>query len=218
MAIELIDKIKPKNNGSFAMVDAEDVAMPDGTRLSEYNPGTGLPEVSASDNGKVLGVVNGNWQSVTPEIPEELPSVTNSDNGKVLAVVGGKWQSAVPEIPDVQSEIPVFNLAEKGLTALTLPEGQSVTETDTADIVEALCNGEVKFAVPVSMSGMEITAYLTMQGFTDGTGMYQCTTMIMTDALLFVMVVVKAGAIAVQVEPFTNFIDDYLRTALEGEY
>lgn len=35
MAIELIDKIKPKNNGGFVMVDAEDVAMPDGTRLSE---------------------------------------------------------------------------------------------------------------------------------------------------------------------------------------
>lgn len=67
MAIELIDKIKPKNNGSFAMVDAEDVAMPDGTRLSEYNPGTGLPDVTTSDNGKVLGVVNGVWKSVTAE-------------------------------------------------------------------------------------------------------------------------------------------------------
>ena len=33
MAIELIDKVKPKNNGSFAMVDACDVEMPDGTRL-----------------------------------------------------------------------------------------------------------------------------------------------------------------------------------------
>ena len=35
MAIELIDKIKPKNNGSFAMVDAVDVELPDGTRLAE---------------------------------------------------------------------------------------------------------------------------------------------------------------------------------------
>lgn len=40
MAIELIDKIKPKNNGSFAMVDAEDVAMPDGTRLNKVSFGT----------------------------------------------------------------------------------------------------------------------------------------------------------------------------------
>lgn len=37
MPITLIDKIKPKNGGSFPLVDAEDVLMPDGvTRLSEY--------------------------------------------------------------------------------------------------------------------------------------------------------------------------------------
>ena len=36
MAIELIAKIKPKNNQSFAMVDAEDVEMPDGSRLSDF--------------------------------------------------------------------------------------------------------------------------------------------------------------------------------------
>lgn len=33
MAIELIAKIKPKNNGSFAMVDAQDVEFEDGRRL-----------------------------------------------------------------------------------------------------------------------------------------------------------------------------------------
>lgn len=38
MAIELIDKIKPKNNGSFAMVDAGDVEMEDGTRLPDAIP------------------------------------------------------------------------------------------------------------------------------------------------------------------------------------
>ena len=36
MAIELIDTIKPKNNGSFPIVEAEDVLMPDGKRLDEY--------------------------------------------------------------------------------------------------------------------------------------------------------------------------------------
>lgn len=29
----IIDTFKPKNNGKFAVVEAEDVAMPDGTRL-----------------------------------------------------------------------------------------------------------------------------------------------------------------------------------------
>lgn len=36
MAIELIDTIKPKNNGRFPIVEAEDVLMPDGKRLDEY--------------------------------------------------------------------------------------------------------------------------------------------------------------------------------------
>ena len=35
MSIELIDKIKPKNNGSFSLVDACDVEMADGTRLED---------------------------------------------------------------------------------------------------------------------------------------------------------------------------------------
>lgn len=36
MAIDLIDKIKPKNNGTFAMVDAQDVQVDDaGKRLPE---------------------------------------------------------------------------------------------------------------------------------------------------------------------------------------
>lgn len=36
MSVEIIDKIKPKNNGDFPLVDAADVEMPDGKRLSEY--------------------------------------------------------------------------------------------------------------------------------------------------------------------------------------
>lgn len=37
MPIYLIDKVKPKNNGSFAMADAEDIAYKNG-RLPDYMP------------------------------------------------------------------------------------------------------------------------------------------------------------------------------------
>ena len=37
MPIELIDKIKPANNRTFALVDAEDIAFKEG-RLNEYMP------------------------------------------------------------------------------------------------------------------------------------------------------------------------------------
>ena len=30
-------------------------------------PGEGLPKVTAADNGKILKVVDGKWQAVTPE-------------------------------------------------------------------------------------------------------------------------------------------------------
>lgn len=37
MSVEVIDKIKPKNNADFPLVDAADIEMPDGTRLSEHD-------------------------------------------------------------------------------------------------------------------------------------------------------------------------------------
>ena len=37
MSVEVIDKIKPKNNGDFPLVDAADVEMPDGSRLSDHD-------------------------------------------------------------------------------------------------------------------------------------------------------------------------------------
>ena len=59
MSVEVIDKIKPKNNGDFALVDAVDVEMPDGTRLSDQDFSGGLPKVSEADEGKIFSVVDG---------------------------------------------------------------------------------------------------------------------------------------------------------------
>lgn len=50
MAIPLIDKIKPKNGGTFPMVDAEDVLMPDGSRLSNIDSYIGGMFVSLSQD------------------------------------------------------------------------------------------------------------------------------------------------------------------------
>lgn len=54
-----------------------------------------LPQVSASDNGKVLIVKSGSWAK--GDAPTELPAVTASDNGKVLKVVEGVWAAASAE-------------------------------------------------------------------------------------------------------------------------
>lgn len=59
MPIELIDKIKPKNGGSFPMADACDVEMPDGTRLSDQpviKAVSALPE-DAAEHPNVLYLI-----------------------------------------------------------------------------------------------------------------------------------------------------------------
>ena len=52
----------------------------------------GLPEVTGDDNGKVLGVVDGEMAWTDP--PTGVPDVTTADNGKVLSVVNGAWAAA----------------------------------------------------------------------------------------------------------------------------
>lgn len=56
--------------------------------------GTGLPEVTSSNNGDVLTVVSGEWAAAAPV--SDLPEVTSSNNGQVLKVVDGEW--AVGEV------------------------------------------------------------------------------------------------------------------------
>lgn len=82
----------------------------------------GVPTVSTSDNGKVLGVVNGAWakydlpiqemnpltftglvegtydgsQALTINIPTGLPEVTDDNDGQILQVVDGAWVNNNP--------------------------------------------------------------------------------------------------------------------------
>ena len=60
---------------------------------TSYQPKTGsgsdLPDVTVDDNGKILRVVNGEWDK-SYEV-KELPQVTTQDDGKVLKVLNGNW-------------------------------------------------------------------------------------------------------------------------------
>ncbi|MBR2800353.1 MAG: hypothetical protein IKE04_05700 [Oscillospiraceae bacterium] len=71
--------------------------------LETMASGTGLPEVSASDNGKVLTVAEGAWAAAA--IPAQLPAVTAADAGKVLTVdAEGNWVAAALPSGEPESE------------------------------------------------------------------------------------------------------------------
>lgn len=59
-------------------------------KLIEQSEGGTLPEVTTTDNGKVLTVVEGAWDKAEAS-GSSLPEVTAADNGKVLTVVEGEW-------------------------------------------------------------------------------------------------------------------------------
>ncbi len=53
--------------------------------------GAMVPKVDDIDNGKVLKVIDGEWQPGEDVSGDNLPPVSSLDNGKVLKVVSGEW-------------------------------------------------------------------------------------------------------------------------------
>ena len=84
MAIELIGKIKPKNNGTFAMVDAADVEMPDGTRLSDLE----IPEVKdgVSPTVTVTGITGGHRVTITDATGTKTFDVMDGEDGQGASI------------------------------------------------------------------------------------------------------------------------------------
>ena len=83
-----MSRLKVYHNGDWVFAD----------RTSEID----LPTVTSSDNGCVLTVVDGEWD--TGAIPAQLPVVTATNNGDVLTVVNGAWDKATPSsgnTPDI---------------------------------------------------------------------------------------------------------------------
>ncbi len=153
------------------------------------------------------------------------------------------------EISDVSVEIPTFDLAAMGMSAVTLPAGSASIETDTTALISALSAGAVRFAIP-TIAG---TYSVDMHGVTDGSGGYQCVAFAMMNAAVAIMVNVVSGAIQVIAAPLATaigipsvttadngklmqvvdgawasvpveesavatYVDDYISSALEGDY
>ena len=88
MALKVYDTLVPQ--GDYPVAKAEDVLMPDGTRLDKLKIPEPVTDYVKSVNGKTPDE-NGNVVVQIPEQKKELPQVTDDDNGKFLMVVNGAW-------------------------------------------------------------------------------------------------------------------------------
>lgn len=217
MSVEVIDKIKPKNNADFPLVDAADIEMPDGTRLSDHDflESSELPEAvnialaQAKKSGKFDGKdgqpgkdgQNGSpgrdgVDGKTPVKGEDY--WTDADKQEIVDDV--LEQIEIPEGSGGSAELPVFDLAALGMSAVTLPAGVSSVSTDTTELQSALSKGDVIFVIPVNMGGTTIHVHAIMQGIALGTS-YQCMTLFVLDSASALVINVEPGFVSVMVMP-----------------
>lgn len=131
MAIELIAKIKPKNNGSFPMVDAADVEMPDGLRVPEAidkklsKAGWSANKLLVTDSaGKIV-------ETDIPEIPDGgIPEDGWAPNKYLGTDSYGKVVAT--DLPD----IPEGGLSETGWPANKLLVTDALGNVVATDIPE----------------------------------------------------------------------------------
>ena len=71
-----------------------------------------VPTVTASNNGEILKVENGQW--TVGEAPTGVPDVTSADDGKVLQVSNGAW-TAQDSIPTTMTGATLNDDGEGGL-------------------------------------------------------------------------------------------------------
>lgn len=195
MSVEVIDKIKPKNNADFPLVDAADIEMPDGTRLSDHDflESSELPE--AVNVALAQAKESGEFDGKNPVKGEDY--WTDADKKEIVDDVLEQIEN-----PDVSVEIPTFDLAALGMTAVTLPGGSASIAADTTALISALSAGAVRFAIP-TIGG---TCSVDMHGVTDGSGGYQCVAFAMMNAAVAIMVNVVSGAIQVIAAPLATAI------------
>ena len=134
---------------------------------TSYQPKTGsgsdLPIVTVDDNGKILKVINGEWNK--GDETKELPDVTVQDDGKVLKVSNGAW--TVGQESGGGSDLPSVTVEDNG-EVLTVVDGEwaasnipielpAVSNTDNGKVLTVVDGEWNKANVPSSSDLPNVT-------------------------------------------------------------
>lgn len=85
MAIPITDKFKPKGVGGYALMDAADVEMPDGTRLSDFKGG--VTSVNGQTGDVTISAINGK-DGVSPSVT--ITAITGGHRITITDATGTK--------------------------------------------------------------------------------------------------------------------------------
>lgn len=106
MAIDLISKIKPKNNGKFALVDAADIELPNGTRLDAYVETQKSSVESLQANDRAFSEQVAALAAKDAAISEDIEALKNKDSN-----VGDSIAALIAK--DLVIDNQISDLAEK---------------------------------------------------------------------------------------------------------
>ena len=177
MAIEVIGTIKPKNNGKFPIVEAQDVSVGEIT-LEEYLSVMETPTVSAED-------------------------VLVDEDGTTLKEKLAELET--PAEPTTTTEIPDFNLAALGMSAIRLDGTETILQTDTTEILAAIEKGSVRFTMYMaSLTDGSETPIAITPNIVGGGGQWMCTAVVDLGTKLLATIMVQEGVVAVWLSAFES--------------
>ena len=142
MAIEITGKFKPKSGKTFSIIDAVDVEMPDGTRLSDFKGGASITVDSAlsttSTNPIQNKAVAQRLSELTDEFSETIENVTEMIPGldDTLSETGKAADAKAVGAAITQATQDVGQILEQVMGAI--PTDAHINELIDAYLSEAL--------------------------------------------------------------------------------